>query len=77
MAVNYESPISIPGAVAEGIQCILSHMNTFSLTTENFDEFVIKNKDLKLVMWTDTDAGTCEPCTAEQLKPLIGFRWSW
>jgi hypothetical protein len=76
MAVNYESPIAIPQIVAMGVQSVLSNLNSFKLTDNNFDAFVEENQKSKLVMWREDD-GTQYPCTAEQLKPFIGFRWSW
>jgi hypothetical protein len=76
MSVSWSCPIEIPGGVAQGIQTILMGMDSWTLTEDNFEEFVARNQKSRIIMWSDDEAGTREPCTADQLRNLIGFRWS-
>lgn len=76
MSVNWKCPVEIPGGVAQGLQCILSGMDSWTLTEANVEEFVRRNEKAKVLMWFDDETGTRIPCTLEQMKPLIGFSWS-
>jgi hypothetical protein len=49
-------------------------MNAWVLTEENFEEFVIRNLEAKILMWSD-NLGNRAACSEDQLRELIGFRW--
>ena len=70
MSINWNCPVEIPGGVAQGLQCILMGMNAWTLTEANVEEFVERNNKAKVLLWDG------QPCTLEQMKPLIGFSWS-
>lgn len=74
MSVSWSCPIEIPGGVAQGIQTLLMGMNAWVLTEENFEEFVIRNLEAKILMWSD-NLGNRAACSEDQLRELIGFRW--
>jgi hypothetical protein len=70
MSISYESPIAIPSSVAWSIQTLLKKMKRFTLTDENFFEFVAMNEEFKLINFDGHTA------TADELIPLIGFTWN-
>ena len=72
MSVSWKSPVEIPEMVAEMIQSMLSNMNTFVLTEENFEEFVAYNLKYEPLKMADKRVAT-----AEDLRPLIGFEFHY
>ena len=68
MSYNWRSPIELGILSVQGIQCILARMNAFTLTEDNFPEFIKMNRKLKIVRHQcDTDE--------EAFRPLIGFTY--
>lgn len=70
MSVNWTSPLVIPGAVAMGLQTLLSRANAFELTADNLARIEELNAESRVIL----DAETREVAS---LEPLIGFQWSW
>lgn len=66
MPYNWSSPIELGILSVQGIQCVLTRMNAFTLTEDNLPEFIEMNRKLKIVKHQcDTDE--------EAFRPLIGF----
>lgn len=72
MSVSWKSPVEIPSMIAEMIQSMLSNMNTFVLTEENFDAFVEYNLKHECLKMADKRVAT-----ADDLRPLIGFEFHY